>query len=605
MGRLQPEAEPANLGPGGRGMIFTSVEQFLGQTGDDAPSQLEKDLISACQDGVSLKLGELPAEGDTSRQIRADLVRLIATGGTPECGLHPVGIILRGAFITGTLDLQFTRCRGRVALHRCRFAEGPNLARAEIAQLSLQGSHLPGLFAQGIRVEGDLFLHRMTATGTVDVNGARIGGQLACEGATLDGGKDSEGTHQRALSAQGAEIAGHLFLRGLTATGTVDVNSARIGGQLDCDGSTLDGGRDSEGNPQLALHAQGAEIGAGLFLRGLTATGTVAVIGARIGGQLDCEGATLDGGRDKKGNQQDALFAQRLKVTQGFFFRDLISVTGQVYLDAAHVGDLVDDTASWPAGEDQLYLNGFTYDRIADGPETFAGRKDWLARGSRFKGDFHPQPYTQFARVLRAAGHEAEARLVLRERERLLAADRLPRDREALVAALRGDQTARADAGPIWLRMQGARVWSWMTGVITGYGYAPGLALIWSLGIVALATIVYAIAWDFGLMVPTSAVILTSADWTAAAAIDARSPALLWGGAAAAHYETFYAIPYALDVYLPVIDLGQHAAWSQTTATPYWGAAVRVFTWAVQLSGYIVTGLGLAAATGYIQRDKD
>ncbi|MGQ0611480.1 MAG: hypothetical protein ACT4N9_10305 [Paracoccaceae bacterium] len=586
-------------------MMIRSVAEFLDEAKGYAPTQVEMDLIAACQNGRALVLGGLPAEGDKSREIRADLLRLLATGGTPECRLDPKGVILVGAYISGMLDLQFTICRGRVVVHMCRFAEEPNLTQAEIAQLSLDGSHLPGLFAQGIRVSGGLFLRGLTATGTVDVAGARIAGPMACESAALDGGKDGRGSQNSALNAQGAEIDGGLFLRNLTATGTVDLNTARIAGHLACDGATLDGGRNDNGSKQEALNAQGAEVGGGLFLRHLTAMGTVNVSDARIAGQMNCMGARLDGGNDYHDDQLPALIAERLRVTASFIFRRLKSVTGQVYLDAAHVGDLVDDFASWPKGDEMIFLNGFTYDRIWGNSQTFTERMDWLSRGSHRGGRFYPLLYTQFARELRDTGQEGESRLVLRERERLLAVSARLRDRNALHEALNGNQTARADAGPIWLRMQGARLWSFMTGAITGYGRAPGLAMIWSLGICALATIVYAIAWDFGLMVPTSAVILTSADWTAAVAKDARAPALHLLGQAGKHYETFYAIPYALDVFLPVIDLGQHTAWTQTTATPFWGAAVRVFTWAVQFSGYIVTGLGLAAATGYIQRDKD
>ncbi len=78
----------------------------------------------------------------------------------------------------------------------------------------------------------------------------------------------------------------------------------------------------------------------------LTATGTVEVNGAQITGQLDCERASFDG----KGS--DAVNAQRMVVKQGFFWRGVKQVHGQVYLASATVGDLVDDPASWP---DDLY----------------------------------------------------------------------------------------------------------------------------------------------------------------------------------------------------------------------------------------------------------
>ena len=151
--------------------------------------------------------------------------------------------------------------------------------------------------------------------------------------------------------------------------------------------------------------------------------------------------------------------------------------------------------------------------------------------------------------------------------------------------------------------MQGARIWSGLTRRVAGYGYAPQRALYWSLGFILVSTIVYFIAMRQGWMVPSSAIILTSPEWATAYQTDPVAPALYWSGKAATHYETFYALPYALDVYLPIVDLGQASAWGQTTTT-IGGIFVRCWTWVMQATGYVVTGLGLAAITGIIQRDR-
>lgn len=200
-------------------------------------------------------------------------------------------------------------------------------------------------------------------------------------------------------------------------------------------------------------------------------------------------------------------------------------------------------------------------------------------------------------------GHDREARLVLMAREQLLAQNLYDVQHIEYLAALAGDQTQRGDAGHIWISMMGARAWAALMRWVTGYGYAPQRALMCALACVGGATVVYFIGYKTGLMVPNSAVILTSPDWAAVFVKDATYPALQWQGQAAAHFETFYAMPYALDVFLPVVDLGQHSAWTQTTATP-WGAALRWLTWALQGAGYLITGLGLAAATGVIQKDR-
>jgi len=260
-----------------------SVDDYLN---DPETTEAEKALIAACREGAPCELGggKLPAEGATEPSVRAALIRLLALEVT---SLHEQGVFLMGALIIGQLDLSFARCRGELFLGNCRFAEEPQMVQTELAQLSLVGSHLPGLFARGAKIAGNMFLRGVTATGTVDVNGARIEGQLAGEDATLDGAGGW------ALNAQRAKVTQGMFLTRVMATGTVDLSGAEIGGQLAFDDASLDGG---EG---MALSAQGAIAKRGILLGGLTATGTVDLNGAQIVGQLDFELATLEGGRGR------------------------------------------------------------------------------------------------------------------------------------------------------------------------------------------------------------------------------------------------------------------------------------------------------------------
>ncbi|MDP2740823.1 MAG: hypothetical protein Q8O82_19450 [Pseudorhodobacter sp.] len=517
--------------------MFQSVQEVRD---DPEVTEAERALIDACRAGEDCILndGTLPPEGSTdpAHSVRAEVIRLLAQGGTPACGLHEVGVILFGAVITGTLDLRFAKCRGRLALDNCRFAAKPQMDQARLPELSLQGSHLPGLFAQGARVTGSVFLRGVTATGTVEVNSAQIGGQLSCIGATLNGDKGM------ALNAQGAQVAGHVFLRRVTATGTVDVNSAQIGGQLDCDGARLNG----------------------------------------------------DGGK--------ALNAQGARVEQAFMFRAVAAVSGRVDLSAANVGDLSDDAASWDKCA-EIILDGFTYDRIIGtaAPKSYATRRDWLAKGARVAGEFSPHPYTQFAKAMRAAGHAAEARRALMERDRLLFAEADKADRAAARAAWHS-KARRGNSGRIWLRAFGRRLWSGLSRRVVGYGHRPEYALFWALAATLVGMVWYFIAWRAGVMVPNSAVILTSPDWLAAMQAAENAPALTWVKMPPGqHYETFYALPYALDVFVPLVSLGEDQAWAASTAT-WLGWVTRWVGFGFQIMGWVVTSLGLAAITGFVQR---
>jgi len=52
---------------------------------------------------------------------------------------------LSGARITGRLDLTFADVGYAVLLRNCHWVERPHLAGVRLRQVSLSGSHLPGL----------------------------------------------------------------------------------------------------------------------------------------------------------------------------------------------------------------------------------------------------------------------------------------------------------------------------------------------------------------------------------------------------------------------------------------------------------------------------
>lgn len=692
--------------------MFKTVNEFLALTGPDAPTTAERALIEACRAGEPCILSRTrPTSGRDANTVRAALLRLLILSSTPNCGLHARGVTLLGAWITGTLDLAYCTALGQTVLHQCHFNEEPQFPSAKLNLLNLHGSHLPGLFAQGMAVTGSVFLRSLTATGTVDVNAAKIGGHLDCTGAVLKGaGGDAlnaqgvetaqglflsnltatgtvnlagakisgqlacdgavlNGAGGMALNAQGVKTGQDLFLINLTAIGTVDVNGAKIGGQLSCTSATLNG------KDGMALNAQGAETGQDLFLRNMTATGTIDVNGAKIGGQLDRDGATLNGAGEVP------LNAQRMEVSAGFFFQNLKSVQGPVNLTAAHVGDLVDDMVSWPKGVDDLILDGFTYDRIsAAAPVTLSARRDWLRIGSSLNGDFFPQPYTQFARTLRAMGHPREARRVmieaniqraLRDRAVLRAQRGLQRrlglfclspTKENLDAVREADKTiptpARDWAEAVWTRFNaihrpprdlpkappplpdmtmalarqgfqndmawgalscqvkrvGNKLWNGFLHRTVGFGYAPHYSIAVLAVLIFLAFLLALAAWNEGSFAPNSDVILTSPAWTEIAAqgcVVANEPGCLQNPAAAwsaknapgMDWDSFNAIAYAADLVVPLIDLGQTSAWAPSKDRGWWGMFMWWGRWLFIIAGWVVASLGLAAVTGFVQKN--
>jgi hypothetical protein len=183
------------------GMEYRTVNDW---EGDPDLSKAERDLIDAVWAGRNCFLQKdfetVPDGPDDAHNIRADLLSLLITGGTKDCGLSNFGVTLVGAYITGELRLTRQTAVGDTALINCRFTDQPDFRTARFRVLSLNYSHLPGLFAQSVMVDDSLFLDQISATGRVNLAGANIGGQLACGEATLNGaGSD-------ALFAQGVTV---------------------------------------------------------------------------------------------------------------------------------------------------------------------------------------------------------------------------------------------------------------------------------------------------------------------------------------------------------------------------------------------------------------
>jgi len=371
--------------------------RLLIETGD--LSDAEQELIRNCKSGKATTLvdGERPSGPSPERTIRADLLRYLILGGCEECEVHQWGVTLMGAWISGSLDFGFTIANGATELYDCVFDQKIEVLQARFELLNLSGSALQGLDAQGVRVTRNVKLDGVESRGEVNLSSAEIGGQLDCDGAELDG------SGGKALNAQGIRVTGDVFLHEVKTTGEVTLSGAQIGGQLGCIDAELDG------RGKHALNTQGLRVKEGVFLRGLKSMGVVSLSGAEIGGQLDCGEADLDGGDGK------ALNAQRLIVKESFFWRQVKSVKGFVDLTAAQLGDLADDTASWDKVKD-MGLIGFTYDNLV-GPTDLKMRKAWLKKGAQINGSFHPQPYQQLAKVLRDSGHRREARDILIEKE--------------------------------------------------------------------------------------------------------------------------------------------------------------------------------------------
>ena len=206
---------------------------------------------------------------------------------------------------------------------------------------------------------------------------------------------------------------------------------------------------------------------------------------------------------------------------------------GRVVLSGAKVVKLLDTSLSWP-GPGGFAMDGFSYEHLAPrGHFPLVRRLEWVEAATP---EYSPEPYERLAAVLRAGGEDEDAREVLLAKQR--------HRRENLPVA--------------------AKLWGYAQDWTVAYGYRPGRAAVWM-----------AVLWAA----------------TSYAFSHADHPPLKEGEAP--HWN---ASLFALDLLLPVIDLGQEGHW-QLRGGWQWLAT------AVVLLGWILATTVAAGATRLLSRN--
>jgi hypothetical protein len=358
-----------------------------------------------------------------------------------------------------------------------------------------------------------------------------ITGQVQMADAHIGGSLDLAGAELsnpdgHALIGDRASVNGDLIARGgFTARGEVSLVGATVSGTVDLDGAKLH----NQGEGRSALIADRLTVGGNLLARhGFTADGEVRLIHVRVGGQLNFVEATLTH------SEGFALHVGAGRVND-LWLVFAVPPIGQVRLSGLRAEAIFDHPETWPK---QLNLVGCTYnqlharrfiavdERMPTVPVDAHQRLAWLDRDP---DGYAPQPYEQLAAFYRSTGRDSEARRVLLEKHR-----------------------RRRDT----LRWPGRLAGYLLDGLI-GYGYRNWLAGIWLAAFWLLGTL----AFTLHPPVPRS-----PAEGTAA------NPGL-----------------FALDLILPIINLGQEGTWRPTGAMQYVAAVLILTGWG--LTTAFVAGL--------------
>jgi hypothetical protein len=236
--------------------------------------------------------------GGSRRLVTAGLLRRLCLQLKDR--VDPRGIQLRNAMVAGQLDISALDIPFPLRFDACEF-DAPLMAEgAQLNHLTVTGSVLPGLLANGIRIRRDLDLSRSHVAGAHESTASdsrlaaiwlcesEIGGRLLCSDTVI------RAPGQRAMQADHMRTGGAVrFLREFTAYGEIRLLGVQSGGSLDLTGAHIYA---PEG---IALDLTDAVIKGSLFLiaaadgRQPVVQGRIYMSSAQISAQFLMRGATL------------------------------------------------------------------------------------------------------------------------------------------------------------------------------------------------------------------------------------------------------------------------------------------------------------------------
>ncbi|MFF3937445.1 hypothetical protein [Streptomyces phaeofaciens] len=222
--------------------------------------------------------------------VRAETLRWLLVAAPRPVPGRLARLRLRGAHITGTLDLSEAAVQGAVRLRSCRFDEVPCFDGGQFGALALTDCALPGLTAVGARVGQECDIVGCVLDGTLDLRSLTVGTALRLDRSTVNA-PDGEA----AIDAQSVAVEEDLSANELVCTGPIYLNSSRVQDTLGLRGSRIQGDRAYLQAPELT-------VGGGLYLdRGFSSDGGINLYGASIGGSLHLEDSTLTGTGERRG----------------------------------------------------------------------------------------------------------------------------------------------------------------------------------------------------------------------------------------------------------------------------------------------------------------
>jgi hypothetical protein len=441
-------------------------------------SAAETELWTAYPTGRTVDL-----TGRDDQVVRASVLARLLVGGCPTRPGFVPAVRLRGARITGRLDVSGGVVDCELSLDRCVLEEAPVFANAKARQLRFANCAYPGFDGGGLHCDGYLSMSGSTITGLVKLNRGQFTGGLRLNHVKLVNEADPR---DRVLLAGGLIVEAGMFVRASVIVGGMRLTGARLSGGLFMEGTRLT----ATGHPALDLDnatiSDIAEFGIEVFRDGttgepFTADGQIRLRGARVNGAISFAGARLSS------SQRLTLHASHIRADSVNLATDG-KIEGGLSLAYSRIGVLYDNAASWP---DMIFLNGTVYDSLRGTPPE--ARLNWVGRDP----EFHLDPYEELAGWYRRSGHEALAR-------------------KAQLAKLRAQRQVQR---PI------ARIPGLLLDWAVGYGYRPWRAACWFAVLLASGTVVFSLDHPHQLKEPQDIPTFHASAYT----LDLLSPLPLFG----------------------------------------------------------------------------
>jgi len=462
---------------------------------------------------------------------------------------HGSAALLAADLTAGVLRLTGLDVDGAVVLSRCRLGgdlliDGGRYRHA--GRIAIDAAHAS--------VAGALIVREADLAGTLVLRRAEVGLAVQLAGLTGEVGstQDRQASIDHVVTAAGIRVEGNVECRRLNLVGQLTFAEATLAGRLIFrgPGSLTNPGRTALYAPDLTVDGA-VEFGTLYSDDGgatLDVVGDVRFDRARLG-EIWWERVSISEGMAEPGpagpveEEKPLISLHQAQVSRR------VLMNGMDIAPAAQPGRLVivdlsqmqAGTVEVPSGESavdlrdaavrtlvldpddttNVMLSGLTFDDPGDADVTTA--LAWLRRDLT---GYQHQIYEQLAAHYSRAGNDAASRTVLLARQRH-----------------RRDLLGTSSFGQLLMKL-----WGYAQDVTVGYGYRPGLAAVWFVGLLALGT-AYFSGQDIE---PVETDV----------------------------HPTFNPFGYTLDLLIPLLSLGQDAAWDPKGAD-LWMAYGLVFAGAV------------------------